>query len=117
MQPHMVIRVPELTGYAGVRRVTVSLPYVAQLIDGTKYMEPADVKSPQGDTELRRARAPRGPTLRSLVKLALKCDSAEELGRKLKRRYERQQRRRGIETGRAHQAEAEAELDRLLAQD
>ena len=44
-------------------------------------MLPGDVKSPEGDTELRRHRAPRGPTLRSLVRLAFKCESAEELGR------------------------------------
>ena len=89
----MVIRVPELTGYGGIRRVAVSVPYAAQLIDGAKYMLPGDVKPPEGDTELRRHRAPRGPTLRSLVRLALKCESAEELGRRLKRRYEQQQRR------------------------
>jgi hypothetical protein len=29
----------------------------------TKYMEPQDVKPPEGDTELRRQRAPRGPSL------------------------------------------------------
>ena len=44
----MVIRVPELTGYGGVRHVAVSLPYVAQLIDGVKFMLPGDVKPPEG---------------------------------------------------------------------
>jgi hypothetical protein len=44
----MVNCVPELTGYAGVRRIAVSLPYAAQLIDGTKYMEPADVPRLEG---------------------------------------------------------------------
>ena len=58
-------------------------------------MLPGDVKPPEGDTELRRHRAPRGPALRSLGRLALKCESAEELGRRLKGRYERQQQRRG----------------------
>ena len=91
----MVIRVPELTGYGGIRRVAVSVPYAAQLVDRVKYMLPGDVKPPEGDTELRRHRAPRGPTLRSLVRLALRCESAEELGRRLKRRYERQQQRQG----------------------
>ena len=38
---------------------------------------------------------PRGPTPRSLVKLALRCQSAEELGERLKRRHERQQLRQG----------------------
>ena len=34
--------------------------------------------------------APRAPSLRYLVKLALKCDSAEELGKRLRQRYQRQ---------------------------
>ena len=55
---HMVV-MPELTGYASIRRVAVSLPYVAQLIDGKKYMLPGDVKPPEGGTERRRQRAPR----------------------------------------------------------
>ena len=37
---HMVVIVPELTGYASVRHVAVSLPHTAQLIDGKKYMLP-----------------------------------------------------------------------------
>jgi hypothetical protein len=111
----MVIQVPELTGYGGVRRVAVSLPYAAQLIDGAKYMLPGDVKPPEGGTELRRQRAPRGPTLRSLVRLALQCESAEEMGRKLKRRFDRSYQRRGLTPpGRRNSAEAEVELDRLL---
>ncbi len=59
----------------GVAHIWVSLPYVAELVDGVKYLEPDDVKPSADDTELRRHRA-RGPTLRSLVKLGLKCDSA-----------------------------------------
>ena len=66
---HMVVIVPELTGYASIRHVAVSLPYVAQLIDGVKYMLPGDVKPPEGGTERRRQRAPRAP-MRYLVKLA-----------------------------------------------
>jgi hypothetical protein len=50
-------------------------------------------------TERRRQRAPRASSLRVLVRWAVKCDSAEELGKRLKRRYERQQQRQGIETG------------------
>jgi hypothetical protein len=37
--------------------------------------------------------------MHTLVRWAVKCDSAEELGKRLKRRYERQQQRQGIETG------------------
>lgn len=111
----MVIRVPELTGYGGVRHVAVSLPYAAQLVDGVKYMLPGDVKPPEGGTELRRQRAPRGPTLRSLMKLALRCDSAEELGKRPRRRYQRQQQRQGqIQYGR-RRATAETELGRLIS--
>ena len=61
-------------------------------------------------TELRRHRA-RGPTLRSLVKLALACDNAEQMGKKLKRRLDRSLRRQGV---RPADATAEAELDRFL---
>ena len=84
---HMVVIVPELTGYASIRHVAVSLPYVAALI-GEKYMLPQDVKAPEGGTERRRQRA---PSMRTLVKWAQKCDSAEQLGERLRRRYQRQQ--------------------------
>ena len=94
--PHMVVIVPELTGYASIRHVAVSLPYAAQLIDGVKYMLPGDVKPPEGGTERRRQRAPRAPSMRTLVRWAQKCDSAEQLGERLKRRYQRQQQRRGL---------------------
>ncbi len=115
----MVVIVPELTGYASIRHVAVSLPYAAQLIDGVKYMLPQDVKSPEGDTERRRHRAPRAPSMRYLVKLAVKCQSAEELGKRLRRRYQRQQQRQGQARGRANAdvGEAAERLDRLLGQD
>ena len=93
---HMVVIVPELTGYASIRRVAVSLPYAAQLIDGVIYMEPGDVKPPEGGTEKRRQRAPRAPPMRTLVRWAQKCDSAEQLGERLRRRYMRQQKRLGL---------------------
>ena len=85
---YMVVIVPELTGYASIRHVAVSLPYAAQLIDGKKYMLPGDVKPPEGGTERRRQGAPRAPSLHTLVRWAVKCDSA---GEKLRRRYQRQQ--------------------------
>ena len=81
---HMVVIVPELTGYASIRHVAVSLPYAAQLIDGVKYMLPGDVKPPEGGTERRRQRAPRAPSMRTLVRWAQACDSAEQLGEKLR---------------------------------
>jgi len=112
---HMVVIVPELTGYASIRHIAVSLPYAAPLIDGVKYMLPGDVKPPDGDTERRRQRAPRAPSMRYLVKLAVKCQSAEELGERLKRRYERQQQRKGpIQLG-GGRAESELAVTRQAA--
>ena len=54
----------------------MSLPYVAAYI-GEEYMEPRDVKPLKG-TGRRRAHA---PSFVYLVKLAVKCESAEELGK------------------------------------
>ena len=50
-----------------------------------------------------------------MVKMALKCDSAEQLGERLRRRYQRQQQRQGLAS--AGHARAEAELDKLFAND
>jgi hypothetical protein len=110
----MLIRTCWQTGYGGVVHCWVSLPHVPWLVDGQKYLEPDDVKPPQDDTELRRYRS-RGPTLRSLVRLALRCDNAEQLGLELRKRYDRSLQRRGIEPRRDRQAEAE--LERLLGRD
>ena len=113
MITHVVVIVPELTGYTSIRHVAVSLPYAAQLIDGVKYMLPGDVKPPEGGTERRRQTAPRAPSVRTLVKWAQKCDSAEQLGERLKRRYDRQRQRAGLAP--AGNARAQAELDRTSA--
>ena len=59
-------------------------------------MLPQDVKPPEGGTEKRRQRAPRAPSMRTLVRWAKQCDSAEQLGERLKRRYDRQLQRRGL---------------------
>jgi hypothetical protein len=49
------------------------------------------------------------------VKLALARESAEEMGKKLKRRFDRRyQRQEIVRRGPGPTAEAEAELDRLL---
>jgi hypothetical protein len=68
---------------------------------------------------LRRASEPRGPSFRSLVRLAVACSTAEELGQRLKRRYVRQAQRRGAAgPGRGRDVGEVAErLDGLLAQD
>jgi hypothetical protein len=113
----MVVIVPELTGYASIRHVAVSLPYAAQLIDGVKYMLPGDLKPPEGGTERRRQRAPLAPSMRTLVRWAQACDSAEQLGERLKRRYDRQRQRAGLAPADRHRAEAELaeRLDKVLA--
>lgn len=79
----------------------------------TGYMLPGDVKPPEGGTERRRQTAPRAPSVRTLVKWAQKCDSAEQLGERLKRRYDRQRQRAGLAP--AGNARAQAELDRTSA--
>jgi hypothetical protein len=53
----MIIRTPIQTGYGSIRHVTVSLPYVAELVDGVKYMEAKDLPSlgrSRAEGELRR---------------------------------------------------------------
>jgi hypothetical protein len=109
----MFTQVSMMSGPANVVRIEVSVPYVAALIadDGKYYMEP---KCIEDATERRRYRH-RGPTLRSLVRLAVACDSAEELGKKLRRRYERNVQRQGIQPNRRAITEAEASIDRLLS--
>ena len=102
----MLTQVPMLTGYAGVQHVEVSVPFVAVLLDGDGkyYTTPKPIDD---DTERRRHRA-RGPTLRSLVRFALASDSAEQMGKQLKRRFEG--------TAAPHRAGAEAERDRSLGE-
>lgn len=108
MAPSMICRVVELTGYAGVRHVDVSVPLVPQLLDGKRYfMNRSDLPRLETDTERRRQRAPRMPSLRRLVRLAMQCQSAEELGLALKRRYQRQQQRQGMAPSDRRRDEAE----------
>ena len=108
----MIVQVPMMSGPAGVLLVEVSVPYVAALIgdDGKYYMTPKRIDDP---TEKRRYRH-RGPTLRSLVKLALACDSAEQMGKQLRRRFDRSLARQGQAAPRRATARDLAELDQLL---
>jgi hypothetical protein len=115
----MVSFIPHLTTNCRVRHVRVSAPLIAALTGNQRYYLPDDLAPACGE-ELR----PNGPTqdhpaktatrAASLVKTALRCHSAEELGEKLRKRYQRQQQRRGIEPG--PDRAAEAALDRLLAE-
>jgi hypothetical protein len=88
----MFVQMPMPSGPTGVMLVEESVPYVAALIaDGEKYyVEPKRLEG----SELRR-HAARGPILRSLVRLAVASDSAEETGKKWKRRFDRSLQRRG----------------------
>jgi hypothetical protein len=65
----------------------VSLPYVAALIDGVRYLEPSDVKPSENDGVERYRH--RGPSLRSLMRHVVRCDDAEQTGLALKRRFGR----------------------------
>lgn len=116
MAPHMVIIVPEPTGYAGIKHVAVSLPRIAWLIDHEKWLEPEDVPEPEirDMRRLRRHKGPRSPSLRTLVRWAIRCDTAEQLGERLRQRYERQARRAGDALPRRTDAEDRQVLDRLL---
>jgi len=67
------------------------VPYVAALIgDGGKYY--LERKPIEDEAERRRHRH-RGPTLRSLVKMAMRNDDAERLSNQLRQRYPLQRRR------------------------
>jgi hypothetical protein len=86
----ITMRVP--AGGSGLRPVRVLLPRVDALIaeQPGKYALPENM--PPKGLELRPLRRPRVPTLRSLVRLAARCDSAEQFGKALRRKWERQPR-------------------------
>ena len=109
---------------SGTKRVRISLPLVECLLDHQRYFLPGELPAPAGEelrpmSRPRITKASRAPSLRTLVKHALKCQSAEELGQRLKRRYQHQQQRQEIAPHGRGRAEAELadELDRLLTQD
>ena len=102
---------------SGTKRVRISVPLVECLLDHQRYFLPGELPAPAGEelrpmSRPRITKAPRAPSLRSMVKLAVRCQSAEELGQRLKRRYQRQQQRQGLPpVGRSR---AEAEVDHVL---
>jgi hypothetical protein len=108
----MTLFVVEQTGYGHVVRVPVSLPYVAGMVDGVKYLEPADVRPPEGGTEAYRHRAPR-VSLRRLVLLALARD-AEQQDRKLRSRLAAAEWRQRQQAARDGRDRAEAKLAERL---
>ena len=82
----MVIRTSSQAVHGGLVYGWISLPYVAALIDGQKYLEPADVNPSENDG-VERYRF-RGPSLRSLVRHVVRCADADERGLKIKRRFD-----------------------------
>jgi hypothetical protein len=70
MHRRMVILMVELTGYASIRYVAVSLPLVEAILDHKKYRLPSDNVPPSQSNDLRRLRQgkvkPRPPSFRSL---------------------------------------------------
>ena len=109
MIPSMVAMVSIPSAASGVRRVRISVPRIDCLLDNVRYFLPQDLPPPAGEdlrpmVRPRITKAPRAPSLRTLVKHALKCQSAEELGQRLKRRYQRQRQRAGIAPPRRRRA-------------
>jgi hypothetical protein len=117
-----------------MREVLVSLPMCEQLLDERRYFRPGEgtentvtkfhMSKPSPERLVRALRTadhrpavavprtatpPRGPSLRTLVRWALKCDSAEQLGKKIRQRYDRQHRHPGSPS-----AADDAEIDRLF---
>jgi hypothetical protein len=137
MPPHMVCLIPFLGSDGRVRHLRISVPLIPSLLDNARYYLPGDLPETPGSrfhvgkpsaARLARAligerpmepkaeRRTRAPSMRYLVRLAVRCQSAEEMGRKLKRRFDRQQRRTAAH-GRSAECEMADQLDRLLAQD
>jgi hypothetical protein len=85
MIPSMVSLVTVPSAASGVKRVRISVPLVPGLIDGVRYFRPGDLPPPEGEelrpmSRPRITKAPRAPSLRTLVKHALKCQSAGGAG-------------------------------------
>ena len=111
----MTITVSALIGYGKVRRQEVSVPRVDQLLEPpSRYSLPAEPEPTPPPAEPP-PRAPRGPHLRSLVKLALRCESAEALGAALRKRYQRNAARKGGKPRDADDDALDRELDQLLS--
>ena len=89
------------------------MPLIPHLVDQVRYYLPDDVPPPEGQDLRAMARPKIGKFVRPVkAGRAQACESAEELGQRLKRRYQRQQQRQGLPpVGRSR---AEAEVDHVL---
>jgi hypothetical protein len=126
---HMVRRLPIVMFGCGLRYTRVSLALVPELLDGVRYFRDGELPPPQGlearspyapklgGSPMPRSqddpdRRPRAPSMRTLVRWAIKCDNAEQLGERIRRRYDRQH---GCRAGLT--SAEEAEIERLLGKD
>lgn len=94
MQPCMILVVPLLASNAMVRHIHVSLPLVEALVDGSKYMLPAELAEAERQQQeehagmmiedrrrqkresAQRLRRRRGPSLQTLVRLVVAREEA-----------------------------------------
>jgi hypothetical protein len=115
----MVRLFPTLDGNSRFGLACISLPLVPALIDGSRYVLEVDLppKPCRDFRRLRQGKEPRPPSLRTLVKWALTCESAEQLGKKIKKRYDQQHqgRYRNGEPGHSHDEAAHRNSEREIA--
>ena len=91
MQSHMVRVFPHLTTACQVRYLRISVPLVPCLLDGVRYHMLDDLPPPVGEElrtlyrpRLTRA-APRAPSFRFLVRMAVRRENADQRARLLVR--------------------------------
>ena len=82
MTPNMVFLVTVPSAASGVKRVRISVPLIECLVDNQRYWLPEDLPPPAGEelrpmSRPRITKAPRAPSLRTMVKLAVRCQSAK----------------------------------------
>lgn len=66
----------------------ITLPLVPALVDGVRYLLEQDIPPPE-TRDMRKLRRSRAPSLRSMVRLAVAMDDADQMERALRRRLER----------------------------
>jgi hypothetical protein len=103
--PTMTISLPPAPGQR--RRRRVSLPAISALAGDPRYA-PADAPAPSAAED----RPRRAPSVRAIVRLALRCESAGQLGQALRKRFARNEARRG--GGSSTATEPDDDLDARL---
>jgi hypothetical protein len=88
----MIRRLPLLFGPGSMPHyVNVSLPLVPFLLDGVKYMREDQIPPPESrnlrEMKSDKPRPPRTPSMRVMVRYALRSQSAEEFGKRMRKRY------------------------------